>query len=131
MTNEFPKHMKVHLPRYVLAGHLLTRVQLVDSSVDIASKRSDSVRVLACEPFTNFSYEKVCIYDSVLRSATQDSDGEVLGFESLVALLLEFVHCIVERESFRDILNHHLPDIFYVSLSYVQLTRDQVFTCDE
>ena len=71
-------------------------------------------------------YERVAIVDDMLSSTAQDSDGDSLGFESLVQHLLEFIHCIVERRSSRNLVKGHLSQLFYVCLKYMQMTQDQV-----
>src|SRR5690554_4723603 len=71
-------------------------------------------------------YERVAIVDDMLSSTAQDSDGESLGFESLVQHLLEFIHYIVERRSSRNLVKGHLSQLFFVCLKYMQMTQDQV-----
>ena len=51
-----------------------------------------------------------------------DSDGEVIGFESLVFAIFEFVHALVETKKFRDAVKSGLADLMYYIVLYMQIT---------
>lgn len=55
-----------------------------------------------------------------------DSDGEVLGFESLVYSVFEFVHVLIDTCKFRSTVKKSVNDILYYVITYMQMTDDQV-----
>ncbi|XP_052680706.1 importin-9-like [Crassostrea angulata] len=55
-----------------------------------------------------------------------DSDGEVLGFESLVYGVFEFVHVLIDTSKFRTTVKSSVNDILYYVILYMQMTDDQV-----
>jgi len=57
-----------------------------------------------------------------------DSDGEVLGFETLVFAIFEFVHVLVETKKFRGAVKSGLSDLVYYIVLYMQITEEQ---CDK
>jgi len=54
-----------------------------------------------------------------------DSDGEVLGFETLVFAIFEFVHVLVETKKFRGAVKTGLADLMYYIVLYMQITEEQ------
>ena len=57
--------------------------------------------------------------------------GDVLGFESLVYTVFEFVHCLIESESgkYRSTVKQSVDQIIYYIIAYMQMTEDQVIVC--
>ncbi|KAK3101186.1 hypothetical protein FSP39_001615 [Pinctada imbricata] len=55
-----------------------------------------------------------------------DSDGEVLGFESLVYTVFEFVSVLIDTAKFRSMVKTSINDILYYIILYMQMTDDQV-----
>ena len=54
-----------------------------------------------------------------------DSDGEVLGFESLVFAIFEFVHALVESSKFKSAVKAGLSELMYYIVIYMQITEEQ------
>lgn len=52
--------------------------------------------------------------------------GEVLGFESLVYGVFEFVHVLIDTSKFRTTVKSSVNDILYYVILYMQMTDDQV-----
>lgn len=52
--------------------------------------------------------------------------GEVLGFESLVYGVFEFVHVLIDTSKFRMTVKSSVNDILYYVILYMQMTDDQV-----
>lgn len=52
--------------------------------------------------------------------------GEVLGFESLVYVVFEFVHVLIDTSKFRMTVKSSVNDILYYVILYMQMTDDQV-----
>eukprot|EP01114_Cavostelium_apophysatum_P021316 TRINITY_DN7402_c0_g1_i1.p1 TRINITY_DN7402_c0_g1~~TRINITY_DN7402_c0_g1_i1.p1 ORF type:complete len:1045 (+),score=264.94 TRINITY_DN7402_c0_g1_i1:38-3136(+) len=102
LAGDFPKHMAPFLPR-VLAP--------------VWASIANGLPL----------YEQSCVHSSSQETANADADeeGDVLGFESLITYLLEFVRCVVEKKKFRDILKANLTDLIYVVIGYMQMTFDQ------
>ena len=57
--------------------------------------------------------------------------GEVLGFESLVHSVFEFVHTLCDRSGFRSTVKGSIDQIIYYIVVYMQITDDQVMICVE
>ena len=55
-----------------------------------------------------------------------DSDGEVLGFESLVFTIFGFVHALVETSKHKEMIKQGIPDLIYYLLLYMQITEEQI-----
>lgn len=53
--------------------------------------------------------------------------GEVLGFESLVYGVFEFVHVLIDTSKFRTTVKSSVNDILYYVILYMQMTDDQVW----
>ena len=51
-----------------------------------------------------------------------NSDGEVLGFETLVFAIFEFVDALVEAKRFRGAVKSGLSDLMYYIVLYMQIT---------
>uniref|UniRef100_A0A6A7FW59 Importin-9-like n=3 Tax=Hirondellea gigas TaxID=1518452 RepID=A0A6A7FW59_9CRUS len=60
-----------------------------------------------------------------------NSDGEVLGFESLVYSLFEFVDALLRHSKHRQMVKQGVPDLLYYLILYMQLTQDQIETFNE
>jgi len=54
-----------------------------------------------------------------------NSDGEVLGFETLVFAIFEFVDALVEAKRFRGAVKSGLSDLMYYIVLYMQITEEQ------
>ncbi|CAB3996610.1 importin-9, partial, partial [Paramuricea clavata] len=54
-----------------------------------------------------------------------DSDGEILGFESVVFNLFDFIHALVESSKFKAVVKTHLEQLLYFLLVYMEITEDQ------
>lgn len=54
-----------------------------------------------------------------------DSDGEILGFDSLVFAIFEFVHALVETPKFRASIRSGLGELMYYIVLYMQITEEQ------
>lgn len=52
--------------------------------------------------------------------------GEVLGFESVVFHMFDFIHALVESSKFKDVVKTHLEQLLYFLLVYMEITEDQV-----
>ncbi|CAG0909891.1 unnamed protein product [Cyprideis torosa] len=63
-----------------------------------------------------------------LKEAT-DSDGNVLGFDSLVFALFEFVSSLLDSGEFREMVQKGLPDLTYFLILYMQCTEDMRQPC--
>ncbi len=51
-------------------------------------------------------YEKTVIAEDLLGDAAQDSDGEVVSFESMTTLVLTFVETIADSKPYRYSNSH-------------------------
>lgn len=57
-----------------------------------------------------------------------DSDGEVIGQESSIFALLEFINVLGEDCNYRTLLLPILPQLMYLLIVYMQITQQQVHT---
>ena len=64
--------------------------------------------------------------DSSQHDCAVDSDGEVLGQESLIFSLFEFVSVLTESARTRKMVKQGMADLIYYVLMYVQITDEQV-----
>jgi len=55
-----------------------------------------------------------------------DSDGEVLGFETLMFAIFDFVETMVESKRFKPAVKSGLTDLMYYIVIYMQITEEQV-----
>jgi len=54
-----------------------------------------------------------------------DSDGQVLGFETLMFAIFDFVESLVENKKFRPAVKSGLADLMYYIVIYMQITEEQ------
>ncbi|XP_054165468.1 importin-9-like [Oppia nitens] len=54
-----------------------------------------------------------------------DSDGEVLGFESLVFAIFDFVGVVIESPKFRKLVKPVMSELLYYVITYMQITDEQ------
>ena len=54
-----------------------------------------------------------------------DSDGEVLGFETLMFAIFDFVETMVESKRFKPAVKSGLTDLMYYIVIYMQITGNQ------
>jgi hypothetical protein len=52
--------------------------------------------------------------------------GEILGFESVVFNVFDFIHALVESSKFKAVVKTHLEQLLYFLLVYMEITEDQV-----
>lgn len=57
---------------------------------------------------------------------TCDSDGEVIGQESSIFAVFEFISMLGESDSYQTLLPPILPQLMYLLLVYLQITEHQV-----
>ncbi|XP_071438959.1 importin-9 [Hetaerina americana] len=57
-----------------------------------------------------------------------DSDGEIIGIESLIFSIFDFIYYLVETPKLRKTVAHALPELFYYVIFYTQVTADQAST---
>lgn len=57
-----------------------------------------------------------------------DSDGEVLGFESLVFSVFDFIMALIECSKFRGTVKKSMDQLLYYVVMYMQITEEQVKT---
>ncbi|KPM02909.1 importin-9-like protein [Sarcoptes scabiei] len=55
-----------------------------------------------------------------------DSDGELMGFESFVYTILEFVSSVFESVKYRALIKSVLSELLYYILFFVQITHSQI-----
>lgn len=54
--------------------------------------------------------------------------GEILGFETVVFHVFDFIHALVESSKFKAVVKTHLEQLLYFLLVYMEITEDQVRT---
>ncbi|XP_046405689.1 importin-9 [Ischnura elegans] len=57
-----------------------------------------------------------------------DSDGEVIGIETLIFSIFDFVNCLIESPKLKKTVAPGLPDLLYYVIFYSQITSDQSST---
>ncbi|XP_053974223.1 importin-9 [Hylaeus anthracinus] len=55
-----------------------------------------------------------------------DSDGEIINFNNLIIAIFEFVHSIVDRKRFSNLLDNLLQEVMYYLIIFMQITEDQI-----
>ncbi|XP_043599539.1 importin-9 isoform X2 [Bombus pyrosoma] len=55
-----------------------------------------------------------------------DSDGEIINFNNLIIAIFEFVHSIVDRKRFSNLLDSFLQEVMYYLIIFMQITDDQI-----
>ena len=55
-----------------------------------------------------------------------DSDGEVIGQESTIFAVFEFISVLGEGRKFQSLLPPILPQLMYYLLAHMQITEEQV-----
>ncbi len=56
------------------------------------------------------------------------SDGEVLGFESLIFAIFDFVSVVIETPKFRKLVKPVMSELIYYVIIYMQITDEQSST---
>ena len=56
-----------------------------------------------------------------------DSDGEVIGQESTIFAVFEFISVLGEGKRFQNLLLPILPELMYYLIAHMQITEAQVF----
>ncbi|KAL6065637.1 Importin beta domain containing protein [Balamuthia mandrillaris] len=69
-------------------------------------------------------YDRCFVTGEEETVTAQDSDGDILGFESLVLILLELVHSLLEKSAFRKALSSVVPELLYLAMQYLQITTE-------
>lgn len=57
---------------------------------------------------------------------TCDSDGEVIGQESSIFAVFEFINVLGESDSYQSLLLPILPQLIYLLIAHMQITQHQV-----
>ena len=52
--------------------------------------------------------------------------GEVLGFETLVYGVFEYIHAMIDTSKFRSTVRKSMDQLLYYVILYMQITQDQV-----
>ncbi|XP_029043182.1 importin-9 isoform X1 [Osmia bicornis bicornis] len=55
-----------------------------------------------------------------------DSDGEVINFSNLIIAIFEFVHSILDRKRFSNLLDNLMQELMYYLVIFMQITDDQI-----
>ena len=55
-----------------------------------------------------------------------DSDGEVIGQESTIFAVFEFISVLGEGKRFQNLLVQILPELMYYLIAHIQITEAQV-----
>ena len=56
-----------------------------------------------------------------------DSDGEVIGQESMIFAVFEFISVLGEGRKFQNLLPAILPELIYYLIAHIQITEEQVY----
>ncbi len=71
-------------------------------------------------------YLNSVVNSDLLAEEACDSDGEVIGQESSIFAVLEFISVLGESDSFQALLPPIFPQLLYLLLVYMQITQEQV-----
>lgn len=52
--------------------------------------------------------------------------GEIINFNNLIIAIFEFVHSIVDRKRFSNLLDSFLQEVMYYLIIFMQITDDQI-----
>ena len=52
--------------------------------------------------------------------------GEIINFNNLIIAIFEFVHSIVDRKRFSNLLDNLLQEVMYYLIIFMQITDDQI-----
>ena len=52
--------------------------------------------------------------------------GEILGFDTVILSIFEFIHGLIECSKFRAVVRTHLEQLLYFLLVFMEITEDQV-----
>lgn len=55
-----------------------------------------------------------------------DSDGEIINFNNLIIAIFEFIHSIVDRKRFSNLLDNLMQEVMYYLIIFMQITDDQI-----
>lgn len=61
-----------------------------------------------------------------VREGACDSDGEVIGQESTIFAVFEFISVLGEARKFQNLLPPILPELMYYLIAHMQITEEQV-----
>ena len=76
--------------------------------------------------FDLYRYVNSVVNSEEWLDETFDSDGEVIGQESSIFAVFEFINVLGESESYQSLLLPILPELLYLLLLYMQITQYQV-----
>lgn len=76
---------------------------------------------------TGFRYLNSVVNSERLLDEACDSDGEVIGQESCIFAVLEFISVLGESRSFQSLLPPIFPHLLYLLIIYMQITHEQVY----
>lgn len=62
---------------------------------------------------------------------TVDSDGEVIGFQSLIFSVFDMIETLLDMRKFRFTIKKSLEDLIYYLIMYMQITHDQARSWSE
>ena len=91
--------------------------RIILSSLTTLLEKKDKPNFLLAE-----KYVREVVNEGGSEDEIVDSDGEVLGFETLVFAIFEFVHVLVETKKFRGAVKSGLSDLMYYIVLYMQIT---------
>lgn len=52
--------------------------------------------------------------------------GEVINFNNLIIAIFEFIHSMVDRKRFSNLLDNLLQEVMYYLIIFMQITEDQI-----
>lgn len=69
-----------------------------------------------------------CVVNSQHNMAEEvyDSDGEVIGQESSIFAMFEFISVLGENPCYQALLLPILPQLLYLLIGFMQITQEQV-----
>ena len=73
-----------------------------------------------------YRYLNSVVNSELLGDEACDSDGEVIGQESSIFAVLEFINVLGESESFQTLLPPIFPQMLYLLIVHMNITHQQV-----
>lgn len=70
-------------------------------------------------------FERCCVFSDDIDTQDKDSDGNVMGFELLIASYFEFIHALSTKKSFKELITKTYGPLIHASVTYLQLTYAQ------
>lgn len=52
--------------------------------------------------------------------------GEIINFNNLIIAIFEFIHSIVDRKRFSNLLDNLMQEVMYYLIIFMQITDDQI-----